>query len=424
MTLLRGWRRSFTVPLAFAAMSGKPSVAAKALPYCIDPGPPQWSDKLASRTEACGEIWIAERRFPGDPLRSPGPLTAESGVCAIRHAPEPLWTSPGNRSLGAKPHRQGLEQWRYNQSTRVMRSDPGMSLDRILYRSSGLTIGAFNCPRQHPAFQDSGPAGGDLIVFPRHAVYIKHPGRQAILADQRVVTLYNQKQHYRREAVAEYGDYSVWFHFPRARLISAMESAGWTHAALERAPFLVHFGRIENPGFLRQRMLHEYLRNQREHDRLLVEETASLLLADLLRAQNQNRRVGPGPSATARRQRDQVAHCLEIISRRWDQSLKLDALAEEVACSPFHLARIFKKFTGRTIHQSLLELRLRNGLDEMLETPNRRLTDLSLDSGFATPSHFTQQFRRAFGASPDRIRRSARRPGAWPPAMGSSSSAD
>ncbi|MGB0513639.1 MAG: helix-turn-helix domain-containing protein, partial [Wenzhouxiangellaceae bacterium] len=293
----------------------------------------------------------------------------------------------------------------------------------ILYRSPALIIGAFDCPRRHPAFHDSGPAGGDLVVFPRHAVYIKHPNRQPILADQRVVTLYNRKQHYRREAVAEYGDYSVWFHFPRARLIAAMESGGWTHAALERTPFLDPFGRIDNPGFLRQRLLHEYLLNPREHDALLVEETALLLLADLLRTQSQNPRVTSSPSVTVRRQRDQVAHCLDIISRRWDQNLKLDALAKEVACSPFHLARIFKKHTGQTIHQCLLELRLRNSLDEMFESPARRLTDLSLDSGFATPSHFTQQFRRAFGSSPDRIRRSGRRPNAWRSLMTATSSA-
>jgi len=290
---------------------------------------------------------------------------------------------------------------------------PNPQLDRFLYYSSGLIIGAFDCPRRHPAFHDSGPTGGDLIVFPRHAVYIKHPNRQPVLADQRVVTLYNKKQHYRREAVADYGDYSVWFHFPRERLIAALESAGWTHAALERTPFLDHFGRIDNQGFLRQRLLHEYLQHGREHDALLIEETASLLLADLLRVGCENRRITSSRSATVRRQRDQVAHCLDIISRRWDQSLMLDALADEVACSTFHLARIFKKFTGQTIHQCLLELRLRNSLDEMLESPERRLTDLSLDSGFATPSHFTQQFRKAFGATPDRIRRAGWRLATW-----------
>lgn len=305
-----------------------------------------------------------------------------------------------------------------------MPSYPNTPLDRILYRSPGLIIGVFDCPRRHPAFHDSGPTGGDLIVFPRHAVYIKHQNRQAILADQRVVTLYNKEQHYRREAVSEYGDYSVWVHFPRARLVAAMESAGWTHAALERTPFLDHFGRIDNQCFLRQRLLHEYLLDEHDLDALLVEEVASLLLVDLLRACGRNRRVNPRRSATVRRQRDQVAHCLDIISRRWNESLMLEGLAKEVACSTFHLARIFKEHTGQTIHQCLLELRLRNSLDEMLDAPARRLTDLSLDSGFATPSHFTEQFRRAFGSSPDRIRRTARRPAAWQASMGTTSSVD
>lgn len=294
-----------------------------------------------------------------------------------------------------------------------MSSYPNTPVDRVLYRSPGLIIGVFDCPRRHPAFHDSGPTGGDLIVFPRHAVYIKHPHRQAILADQRVVTLYNRNQQYRREAVAEYGDYSVWFHFPRERLVAALEHAGWAHAALERTPFLDPFGRVDNQGFLRQRLLREYLLSEHAHDALLVEETALLLLADLLRAECPHRRLSPNRTTTIRRQQDQVAHCLDIISRRWNESLTLDALADEVACSTFHLARIFKNHTGQTIHRCLLDLRLRNGLDEILDAPGRRLTDLSLDSGFATPSHFTQQFRRAFGAPPDRIRRSGWRAATW-----------
>lgn len=296
----------------------------------------------------------------------------------------------------------------------AMPNYPETPLDRILYRSAGLVIGAFDCPRRHPAFADSGPTGGDIIVFPRHAVYIKHPDRQPVLADQQVVTLYNDNQSYRREAVSEYGDYSVWFHFPRARLVAAMENAGWTHSALERRPFLHHFGRIDDRGFLQQRLLHEYLIREPRHDALIVEETASLLLARLLRAQHGIRQVAAGRAATTRRQRDQVAHCLDILGRRWAESLTLETLADEVACSAFHLARIFKNHTGRTIHQHLLQLRLRNSLDAMLEAPDRRLTDLSLESGFATPSHHAQQFRRAFGAPPGRIRHALPAPAfAW-----------
>jgi AraC-like DNA-binding protein len=56
-----------------------------------------------------------------------------------------------------------------------------------------------------------------------------------------------------------------------------------------------------------------------------------------------------------------------------------------------------------TIHQYLLQLRLREGAAAVLEG-ERDLTALGLRLGFSHHSHFTEAFRRAFGVPPSRLR--------------------
>lgn len=52
-----------------------------------------------------------------------------------------------------------------------------------------------------------------------------------------------------------------------------------------------------------------------------------------------------------------------------------------------------------------MNLRLRAAVDEMIAEQGRRLTDISLDLGFATPSHFSKRFKDLFDASPGAFRR-------------------
>jgi len=50
-------------------------------------------------------------------------------------------------------------------------------------------------------------------------------------------------------------------------------------------------------------------------------------------------------------------------------------------------------------------LRLRAAIDRMIDYPKERLTDIGLEFGFATPSHFSQAFHRHFGVTPSQFRR-------------------
>ncbi len=277
------------------------------------------------------------------------------------------------------------------------------SLGYLLYQSKTLVIGIFDCPRQHPCFRDTGPAANDILVFPRHAVYIKHDGKREILANQQIITLYNKGQAYRRQPLAPYGDYSVWVHFPRETLVSAMEQAGQTHRRMDSLPFNATHMLSNNSIFLQQRLLYRYLNSCRQPSALLVEDTAFQLLEQLLSINSPRHSRCKTRKTTAERHQDLAAHCRMLLTSRMDQRLTLADLADEIGTTPFHLSRVFKSQTGISIHKYLLQLRLRNAVDLLLEQPRRRLTDLAMDLGFATPSHFAQSFRHHFGMSPGRM---------------------
>jgi len=85
------------------------------------------------------------------------------------------------------------------------------AVDRLVFASECVTIGAFRCAIDHPSFRDSGPIQQDCFVFPRTAVVIQHCDGRPFVADPTIVTLYNRNQHYARRPVSADGDRCAWF---------------------------------------------------------------------------------------------------------------------------------------------------------------------------------------------------------------------
>jgi AraC family transcriptional regulator len=88
----------------------------------------------------------------------------------------------------------------------------------------------------------------------------------------------------------------------------------------------------------------------------------------------------------------------------------LEAVAAAAACSPFHLARLFRRHTGMTIHGYRLWLRLVLALERLAEG-ERDLAGLAAALGFSHHSHLTAAFRKAFGVPPSALRERLRSAG-------------
>ena len=96
-----------------------------------------------------------------------------------------------------------------------------------------------------------------------------------------------------------------------------------------------------------------------------------------------------------------------LLNERFRERVVLADLGRAVGCSPYHLCRSFRRETGVPLHRYLNRLRLRAAIETAAD-PGADLTDLALDSGFSSHSHFTAAFRREFSFPPTGLRRLVR----------------
>jgi AraC-like DNA-binding protein len=102
-----------------------------------------------------------------------------------------------------------------------------------------------------------------------------------------------------------------------------------------------------------------------------------------------------------------AARIAAFVAEHYDQPLRLADLADAARVSPHHACRAFRRATGRTIHAHHEDVRLRHALGLVLDT-DRPLAEIATTTGFANQGHLGNRFRRRFGTSPGRARRTGR----------------
>jgi AraC-like DNA-binding protein len=107
---------------------------------------------------------------------------------------------------------------------------------------------------------------------------------------------------------------------------------------------------------------------------------------------------------TARRHERVVERAREFLASDLERPVRLEQVAAATDVSPFHLAHVFRALTGMPMHDYRDQLRLRAALPWVLSGA-RPLTEVALEIGYASPSHFTDRFRAAYGMPPTTLRR-------------------
>ena len=273
--------------------------------------------------------------------------------------------------------------------------------DRIVFESGLARIGAFRCDPAHPCFRDTGPAENYCFVFPRTAVEIQHEHEPAFVANPNVVTFYNAGQSYTRNAISPEGDHCDWFGV-EARLVRDAIRAFDPHVDDREQPFLLTRGWSSSATYLLQRNLFTQAGSRDMVDVLAVEETVVDLLDQVIRSAYAP--FSPSVSAAVCSRQRATVHDIEtILSVHPAEPASLRSIADQVGLSAYYVCRVFRQVTGRKLHQYRSSLRLRVALMEVLESA-RSLTDIALDAGFSSHSHFTSSFHREFGATPSWLR--------------------
>jgi AraC-like DNA-binding protein len=274
----------------------------------------------------------------------------------------------------------------------------------VIFSSSLLQIGIFRYPTWSPFFHNSGPAGGYLLVFPRTSVEIIHEGRRPVVADPNVVMLYNQGPVYSRSTVSERGDLCDWFSFhPKT---GVQEMRPFDSAVDERwdRPFQYTHGPSDPETYLLQRLAVQHIRVSERPDRLFVEETILAVLERVLgNTYNLNTKMPSKRPDTNKAHAALVYEAKAFIATRFEEPLTMDDIAQATHSSPFHLCRVFRQYTGKTIHHYRNQVRLKASLEYIAE-PDISLTEIGLALGYASHSHFTKAFHKAFRATPSHLR--------------------
>jgi AraC family transcriptional regulator len=148
-----------------------------------------------------------------------------------------------------------------------------------------------------------------------------------------------------------------------------------------------------------------------EVDALEAEERGiSLLEAALGAARGQLGSPRRSRSARLRGRARRVARTVEAVCAQPHHKWTLGELARLASLSPGHLAHVFRAEMGISAYSFVVRSRLAGALDAVLET-DVGLTEVAMDAGFASHSHFTAKFRQFFGRTPQELRRGVRSAG-------------
>jgi AraC family transcriptional regulator len=277
---------------------------------------------------------------------------------------------------------------------------------RMMYATGGLALGEFRCGPGHARWRRLNRIGAEPhVVFPHAAVEITQVGRAPLLADRNQIVFYNAGQPYRRALRHPAGDRSV-FVVVAAALLPDLLAVAWPGGgrAPDRLPFT--HGPSRAVAYVAHHRLVAHLRRAPCPDRLWVEETIVALVrgavADAFAAAGSR----AARARTRRAHRVLAADARALLDARLAEPLALADLARALHTSPFHLARVFAAETGSSLHAYRDQLRLREALDRVGDG-ERDLARLACELGYASHSHLTGRFRRAFGAPPSAFRPAA-----------------
>lgn len=92
-----------------------------------------------------------------------------------------------------------------------------------------------------------------------------------------------------------------------------------------------------------------------------------------------------------------------LIEDRLTEDLGLAELAFEVGLSPSHFSSLFRKTTGLSPHQYIVQRRLEHA-QRLLSSTRLSIGEIAATVGFYDQSHLVRQMRRVMGVTPTYIR--------------------
>jgi AraC family transcriptional regulator len=134
--------------------------------------------------------------------------------------------------------------------------------------------------------------------------------------------------------------------------------------------------------------------------RLYVESLTQVLIIHLLRNYSSSTpQIAPQQNGLTA---IQLRQTIDYIQTHLDQNLSLAEIAEVINISPTYFSSLFKRATGNSPHQYVIQQRVERA-KVLLKTTDLAIASIAFQVGFSSQSHLTQHFKRLTGSTPKQV---------------------
>ena len=274
-----------------------------------------------------------------------------------------------------------------------------------LARQAGFSVIDWRCPGSICDSRCDERTTSYELIFTRSGSWIVNGSRGSVFVDAGHVLLRPPDLPFRVSHPTQHGDSGIIIAFGRDLGSSISELAAARSGLKERMFEQILVAPVPPQLYMRHHILAGRLSRGFIADPLEVEANVLELLAGsfgTLAAPGAGGWSGAGD--THRRHLRRVQDAKSFLAERFRENITLAEVANAVGVSPFHFARLFKRYTGTPVHRYLTKLRLVSSFEMILDS-GYTLSRVAFELGFSSHSHFTEAFRKEFHTLPSQARR-------------------
>lgn len=165
---------------------------------------------------------------------------------------------------------------------------------------------------------------------------------------------------------------------------------------------LIDYFSINDPLMLQLALTFKQQLLSSQPDKIYLESLSQFGMVHLLKHYAEQLSIPHGLHGKLRA--DYLKRVLDYIETNIHQNLSLEELASLVNLSRFHFCRIFKQTTGESVHQYILQRRLKKAY-QLIRNTHLNFAEISQQTGFSDQSHLSRCFKKFYGLPPKDFRK-------------------
>lgn len=135
---------------------------------------------------------------------------------------------------------------------------------------------------------------------------------------------------------------------------------------------------------------------------IVAEPAAQLLLSLLYQHYNEKKEITESEAYSYAS--GSIQKAFSYINEHFAEKITLEDVAQASSLSRTYLSKYFKNMTGQTLFAYIQQTRIKYA-SYLLQTGEKSMTDIALESGFESVSYFNRIFKKYYGVTPGQLRK-------------------